>query len=306
MISDKSFEEMLASVDKRFTPEYFEQLKQNSYKQDREYPENFSNWYPNIVDFGKLNHVDIINNQILTLEETKVLEQEDYNKVDWNKLNEILKPTLDKMKPYTTYNLKNGCYSNKFEFDTSLVTKQNLAQQLWKINYMSTLHDTGGYTEIVLRELIPNTLPTQHLTIYNGMPLRDEYRVFYNMDTKQVEYIVDYWNYEYCSEYLKPTDKLVFDYFHNKLKYKNVEEETSIYNQNLKRSNFETESKIVKEKVLTLKFNDKMKGIWSIDILKEGNEYYLIDMARGFRSAYWSINKLSEESRNKILNETNE
>ena len=101
MISDKSFEEMLASVDKRFTPEYFEQLKQNSYKQDREYPENFSNWYPNIVDFGKLNHVDIINNQILTLEETKVLEQEDYNKIDWNKLNEILKPTLDKMKPYT-------------------------------------------------------------------------------------------------------------------------------------------------------------------------------------------------------------
>ena len=46
-----------------------------------------------------------------------------------------------------------------------------------------------------------------------------------------------------------------------------------------------------------------MKGVWSIDILKEGNEYYLIDMARGFRSSYWNINKLSEETRNKILNE---
>ena len=35
------------------------------------------------------------------------------------------------------------------------------------------------------------------------------------------------------------------------------------------------------------------------------NKIYLIDMARGFRSAYWDINKLSSLTREKLLQEKN-
>lgn len=52
---------------KKFTPEYMRQLSKKAYKEDREYPENFSNWYPHIKSFGNFAHADVISNQILTL-----------------------------------------------------------------------------------------------------------------------------------------------------------------------------------------------------------------------------------------------
>ena len=42
----------------------WEQLKLDDYNRDREYPENWSNWYPYILDFGKFSTVDIVSNQI--------------------------------------------------------------------------------------------------------------------------------------------------------------------------------------------------------------------------------------------------
>ena len=140
-------------------------------------------------NFGNFKHADIISNQIFTLEDIKVMQETDnINKVNWNKINEILKPSLDKMDSNKLYNIKNGCYSNKFDFNTSIASKDNLAEQLWKINYQSTMYDTGGYTELVIRDLIYSD-PREIPTIYNGMPLQEEIRVCYNMDLKQIEYI---------------------------------------------------------------------------------------------------------------------
>ena len=55
---------LIKNMQDRYTPEYFEELSKNSYKEDRNYPENFSNWYFHIKDFGKFKTAKIINNQI--------------------------------------------------------------------------------------------------------------------------------------------------------------------------------------------------------------------------------------------------
>lgn len=271
---------------KKFTPEYFEELSRKCYIDDREYPENFSNWYPHIIDFGEFEHTNIIANQIFTFEESKLMQKTDnVDNVDWDKINEILKPTLDKLEPYKIYNIKNGCFSNKFDFSTCMTTKADLAKNLWKINYQSCMFETGGYTELVVREAIPYSLPTDNITIYNGMPLREEVRVFYNMNTKQIEYMVDYWDYNYCANNIQnKTDKIIFDYFHNKISGNEIDHSKALMQ-------IET---MIQSRIDSLKFDDYLTGIWSIDFLYEHNEnkIYLIDMARGFRSAYWDTNKL--------------
>lgn len=290
MANDINFEDIMKHIQSEFTPEKLEEASLNAYKEDREYPENFSNWYHNIEDFGKFAHAEIISNQIFTKQEVDIMEETDnFSKVNWEKINEVLQPTLDKMKPHRWYNIKNGCFSNKFEFDTCTATKENLAEQLWKINYMSSMFSTGGYTELVVREYIPEDL-NHCLTIYNGMPLRTELRVFYNMETDEIEYVVDYWDYDYCRDNLKTlNDKLIFDIFHNKT---NVE----VTDHKIMLDRVEN---MVRENINTLKFNkDFFKGIWSIDFMYDinTNKLYLIDMARGFRSAYWNFGKLKPET----------
>lgn len=284
--SDLFLEKIRKITESKFTPEYFEQLAKDSYKSDREYPENFSNWYPHILDFGYFKHADIISNQIFTFEEVQKLQKTDIIKdVNWNDIIEILKPTIDKMERYKLYSIKNGCFSNKFEFKTSISNKYELAEQFWKINYQSACFDTGGHTEIVVRDMIPNTIDNTYPTIYDGMPLREEVRVFYNMNKNQIEYSVDYWDYDYCAPNIRDkSDKIVFDWFHNKIEGRvesHLTELLKLYDR-------------IYKNIHTLKFDDTLKGIWSIDFLynKATDEIYLIDMARGFRSAYWNPDKV--------------
>lgn len=280
--------EYLKKLQVKFTDEFFETASKNSYNEDREYPENFSNWYKHIIDFGKFKHADIISNQVFTWEDTNIICKDDsINKVDWISINNILKPTLDKMKPNKLYNIKNGAFSNKFDFDTCVTTKDELAEKFWKIEYQSALLDTGGYTELVVRELIPydwHTTPT----IYNGMPMREEIRVFYNMETHKIEYMVDYWDYKYCVEHLSnATDKIIFDWFHNQIGERPDNHQDILY---------EVKNRI-KNNIDTLKFDNCIDGIWSIDFMyvQETDSVYLIDMARAHRSAYWNPVNCSKE-----------
>lgn len=290
------FKKIADDMSSRITPEYMLQLAKKSYEDDRKYPENFSNWYNHILDFGKFEHADIIANQIFTFEETQILEAtDDYEKVDWNSIEKILEPTLAKMKNHKVYNIKNGCFSNKFDFDTCLATKSDLARKLWEINYMSTMYGTGGTTELVVRELIPANL-NEIPTIYNGMPLREEIRVFYNMDRDILEYVEDYWKYKYCRPNIsKKSDQIIFDWFHNKVKTRKVQH----------RELLNTLKDRIWNDIHTLKFDNQLKGIWSIDFMyvAETDKLYLIDMARGFRSAYWNIDKLTYISQQEIIRE---
>lgn len=296
-MTDSKFNTVMEKLKARLDNIDFEALERESYINDRQYPENFSNWYPHIKNFGVFWHSNIISNQIFTLEEVKEFSRtDDINKVNWDKLNSILKPTLDKMEPNIVYNIKNGCFSNKFNFRTCVVTKDNLVKQLWKINYMSHMYETGGHTELVVRDYIPFN-PTNTFTIYEGMPLRTEVRVFYNMETKQIEYITDYWDYEYCSKSLHNiTDKMIFNAFHNQ--FNQSDNELLKYIPNHKDEFFRA-TEVIKEYINTLKFDDELKGIWSIDFMyvSETRRMYLIDMARGFRSAYWDVDKLSDTSK---------
>ena len=288
MESNIDIVEKLKLFTNKYTPEYLAELEKKCYEDDRNYAENFSNWYPCIKNFGNFKHAKIIANQIFTFEEVhKMQETERIDDVNWEEWLKILWPTIEKMRTGTYYSIKNGCFSNKFDFEKSICTKKDLARRLFEINYVSTMYETGGYTELVVRELIPCDLD-HTITIYNGMPLRTEVRVFYNMNTKEIEYMEDYWDYNYCKDKIpRLNDKLLFQLFHNK---SNIE--LTDHKKELNKV-----MKYIEDNINTLKI-EGLEGIWSIDFMydRDLNNVYLIDMARGFRSAYWNPKKLKNES----------
>lgn len=287
---------------KIYTPEYLAELSLRSYIEDREYPENFSNWYPHILNFGKFSNAEVISNQILTHGQVEILQEtDDINNVNWDKCAEVFKPTLDVMKPNVIYSIKNGCFSNKFDFETCVTDKRDFVEKMWKINYASSMFETGGYTEVVVRKYIPSD-PSKYLTIYNGMPLRTEVRVFYNMITKKIEYIKDYWDYDYCVDNIHNlTDKVAFNYFHNKMAMSS----DLVINLFRHEAELDKVKDFIIDNIETLRFDEelgKIEPIWSIDFMYDADteDVYLIDMARGFRSAYWDVNLLSKETQEEL------
>ena len=273
----------------------WEKMSRDSYEIDRSCPENFSNWVHEIKSYGKFSHAKIINNQILTFEELRIFEESKPDDSGWEKMKQILKPSLDKMEDNKNYSIKTGTFSNKFSFHTSIANKSNLATKFWYLNQVGG--PDVGHSEIVIREYIENTDNTGNTpTIYHGLPLREEVRVFYHLERKKMIAIGDYWDYESCINGIDEEDKACFNMFHN------LEgNRTFIHGRIL-----EAVISKVKEDIVGLELSDRLKEIeevWSIDFMpiidfskirpnssmeeiKANMKIYLIDMARGSTSYY--------------------
>lgn len=49
--------------------------------------------------------------------------------------------------------------------------------------------------------------------IYNGLPLRPEFRVFYDFDARKPIFTANYWDYDYVYPHLyHATDKIIFEH----------------------------------------------------------------------------------------------
>lgn len=238
---------------------------------------NISFWYPKIKDCGLL----VPETFIITAPEDIVLSfsmegnmQENIDKVyQWVKV-EVL-PVLPENLRGLVF-MKNGTFSNKFDFGTCAIRANGLeiARNLIEINYVSMMFETGGNTEVAFRERISYD-PEKTPCIYHGMPLRNEYRIFFNFDTKKALYGVNYWDWDYCHDDISRdfTDKIIYE---------------TVYPDIQKRfeANKDNVMMIVEEKMRNV---EGLAGIWSVDILEdEEHSLWLIDMAVGCCSAYWN------------------
>lgn len=181
----------------------------------------------------------------------------------------------NKMLDGKKYFIKNGCYSGKFNFSNCIVDSTDIADKFMDINYESMCLETGGETEIVLRDVIPTE---KYLTtMYNGMPIRPEFRVFYDFDKRKALYSANYWDYNALKTKIhneKDLEALESVHLTIDKKYRDFEDKA-----------LETVAEHF-EKV-------DMKGIWSVDLLLDDNdEFWLIDMAVAWRSYYWDENKI--------------
>ena len=180
------------------------------------------------------------------------------------------------MEPNKKMFMKNGTYSNKFNFETCVFNSsdpiETIVDKFLEINYDSFLKSAGGSTELIIRAFIENG---KHDCIYNGMELNPEFRLFYSFDSHEILSVFNYWDVDFMLE------SGYFEY----------EEDIEILKNNKDRINLEfanNKDKLIEHFNESLYKKTSLTGEWSIDFMLIGETFYLIDMAIAQNSAYYT------------------
>lgn len=254
---------------------------------------NFSYWYERVKDCGikiprsvyyQLTYDDFIQFINYIYAEDKDMERK--RKSFINHIVIKLMNNFRRVSDGRSLFIKNATFSNKFKFSdchfenfvNSLFTAYEIISKIENINYSGLLVGAEGFNELVFREYIE---PVINLgTIYDGMVLRPEFRVFYDFDKHKVLYTINYWDYQYCKDYLNEKDKEVFAKAESKLNNyfdKYVSEVDNLVSEHMT--------------------NAWLEGMWSIDIMMNAEgDFYLIDMALAEHSAYWNPDSVDESN----------
>ena len=233
---------------------------------------DLSFWYPRTVDIGFKTPNTIIAS--FTNEETNLIKM-----AKWNELCE--KDLLERIriiaKQSGNLDLNNeifvrlGNSSNKFNFVSCHINGiDELYQKLMIIfDNMYFKLEWQQSIELVLREYIKTNY--QRNTIYNGMPLNTEFRVFYDFDENKILGIFNYWE-----------KNTMLDNLHN-----NQDLITFANTINEIECDFNNLYPFLKKEAEYKLPNANLKGKWSVDFLYDGKEFVLIDMAHAECSYYY-------------------
>lgn len=256
----------------------------------RNNPNNFSYWFPKLSvvrQHGVLVPKSRIINVPEELLEAFFLERKGDKRLIRQWAHDNILPVIKSHFQDTEVFMKNGCFSGKFNFNACChlpanATLKEIVQHLCNIQYDSLANDTAGNLEVILREWVKPMNGTE--TIYGGMPLRAEMRLFYDFDSHQPLYYVNYWDWDYCHEAIccQPEDKTVYENY-----YPFINEEVELYAKDHWQTICDALSHV-----------SDMKGDWSIDFILESNRVWMIDAAIGRQSAYWDEKKITA-ARNK-------
>lgn len=252
-------------------------------------PNNFSYWFPHVASLdGKgisVPHSEVVPVPTDVLNAFFMEKEDDAEKVNkW--VTEAVAPVISEKFPAGKLFIKNGCFSGKIRFSESCLIEDpsdivTLTKHISNIQYDSLCLDTCGNLEMVLREYIEPEPDTP--TIYHGMPLRPEVRIFYNFDSHRYLYAANYWDWKECHDGIcrHKEDGEVYENIYPSLREK------------LARRLIKHLPSILRalDSVDTLKMPNNIYNIWSVDFILEEDRAWLIDMAVAWHSAYWNKEK---------------
>lgn len=197
------------------------------------------------------------------------------------------------------YFIKTGTYSSKFDFRNVRVhgSKEinELGEYLLFTHFQALqmasplsrpcIYGVSTTNEWVVRRFIPDT--EGRPTIYRGLPLRTEYRVFVDCDVDEVLGVHPYWDPKVMkSKFDSANDS---DSLHDAITYRAAEPElTRTYEDNKDR---------VTALVAEILPNLDLAGQWSVDVMQSGEDLWLIDMALAENSAFYQEAVPSEKKR---------
>lgn len=202
---------------------------------------------------------------------------------------------LDNAKDYF---IKTGTYSSKFDFRNAHVVKgkevDELGEYLLYIHYLANMmasplntdaqgnagciYGVSTTNEWVVREYIKpaSSLPE----VYHGLKLRNELRCFIDADNKENPLlgVTQYWHPDVMKRHFeKGADAGNPVQYHDYAIYKAYEK--------ILTDQFTATKDIVAEQITELTKHLDLPGQWSIDVMQNGDDFYLIDMASAQESA---------------------
>ena len=196
---------------------------------------------------------------------------------------------LDENKEYF---IKTGTYSSKFDFRNAYVHDpkevHELGEYLLFIHFQALqmagstctpcIYGVSTTNEWVVREFIKDK--EQNPCIYNGLPLHTEYRVFVDCDSDSVLGITPYWEPDtMTTRFAKQGDPNSPHQMHDYVIYK-------AHEKTLMNRYFQNKEKVLSHIAEILPSLD-LKGQWSIDVMQNGDEFWIIDMALAENSFFY-------------------
>lgn len=188
------------------------------------------------------------------------------------------------------YFIKTGTYSSKFDFRNAHVhgakEVRELGEYLLYIHYQALcmahfavkphpIYGVSTTNEWVVREFISDK--ENNPCIYHGLPLHTEYRVFVDCDWDEVIGISPYWEPNTMLNAFASEDNIHKK--HDYVVYKAHEEALT--------KRYEDNKDLVISHVKDILPNLGLSGQWSLDVMQNGDEFWLIDMARAENSAFY-------------------
>lgn len=196
------------------------------------------------------------------------------------------------LNPDDSYFIKTGTFSSKYDYRNAHVTGPHEVAQIGEyllyiqsqaVGMAGPLNEPAMYgvsttNEMAVREHIPDRLGLP--TIYMGLPLRCEYRCFIDCDTDELLGIHPYWDPEVMNKRFRDAPDASNPHMrHDAVTY--AMREPSLMRE------YEATKSLVAAHVKELLTGLDLAGQWSLDIMRDGDEYWLIDMAPAERSAYY-------------------
>lgn len=247
-------------------------------------------WLPKVAEISpfKIPDTKIVKVPLSLLQLGRVFEYGELTPTTFKIINEYCKKVFE-LDLNSTYFIKNGVFSSKFDFRNAKVTTPQevaeLGQYLFYIHQQAcqmasllnnkSIYGCGTTNEWIVREYIESPVKE---TIYMGLPLNTEYRIFVDFDAKAILSDNQYWDKEVMNQRFKE-NRNSHD-VHDIITYNMASERLeTTYNENIGK---------VKEMVQELLNNNiEMTGQWSVDIMQVENNFYLIDMALAENSFYY-------------------
>lgn len=242
-------------------------------------PNSILNWYPTLEKavaetdtFFKTPQTNMLRLPI-ELAQFMRLPYSETSAEDRQFFNEFLFDML-KLEDDKTYFIKTGTFSSKFQFANAKCSEpREMGEYFQVVNNFAMEIGAAHTVDLCVREYIqdPENLPT----IYNGMPLRTEFRTFIDFDTNEIIGTVPYWHpivmKRALSMQISP----------------NMEQDYQTYLSQEDRlvEEFNASQSVLKRELQKLIPAIDLKGQYSLDIMKSGDDFYLIDMALMSESA---------------------
>lgn len=205
-----------------------------------------------------------------------------------------------------SYFIKTGTFSSKYDFRNAYVhgpkEVRELGEYLLFIHYQAlqmaaptatpTIVGASTTNEWVVRDYIPDV--EINPSIYKGLPLRTEYRVFVDFETHKVIGISPYWEPNTMkNRFSKEADANSPHQIHDYIVFSAHED--------VLMNRYQENVEAVKSHIEAMLPDMDLHGQWSIDVMQNGTDFWVIDMALAQNSALLDcvpkeLRKLSEEN----------
>lgn len=248
-------------------------------------------WLPPLVE-------GLYGNKFFKVPDTKILcvpiTMLQLTRLGFETLNPVTKEIVNRycqkvfhLDRHEDYFIKTGTYSSKYEFRNAHIHEPKEVDEMGEyfllLNHLTcsmaaptnnrSFYGANTTNEWVVREYIKDK--ESNPTIYNGLPLHTEYRVFVDFDTKEILGVSPYWRSDVMKNKFKEVaspqerhDYVVYLTHEDVLNKRYNESVQTVLNE--------------MEKVIP---RIKLTGQWSIDVMRNGDDYYIIDMALAEHSA---------------------